>query len=157
MKNPQNLFSFIFKSRNITYYFSSTDFTPQGKNSFQDPISCRIHKYFLIKYCTSNIHLHMEMLTVPLSLPVTGMQLWDDGNRSPPFTATGTWDPSNTETQNGWAWKGPLEGTCSKAPAQTGPPTASCQGAFPCGFWISPEWETPQTPCATCASDQSPS
>lgn len=101
MKNPKNLFSFIFKSRNITYYFSSTDFTPQGKNSFQEPISFRIRKYFLIKCCTSNIHLHREMSTLPLSLPVTGMQLGDDGNRFPPFTATGTWDPSNTETQNG--------------------------------------------------------
>lgn len=32
MKNPKNMFSFIFKSRNTAYYFSSTDFTPQGKN-----------------------------------------------------------------------------------------------------------------------------
>lgn len=33
-----------------------------------------------------------------------------------------------SESQNSWGWKGPLEVTCSKPPAQAGPPRTGCAG-----------------------------
>jgi len=57
----------------------------------------------------------------------------------------------NTESQNGWGWKGPLEVTWSTIPAQAGPPTTSCPRPCSYSFWTPPKLETPQPLRATCS------
>lgn len=48
-----------------------------------------------------------------------------------------------TGSQNGWGGKGPLEVTCSMAPAQARPSRTGCPGLCRGSFWVSSRWGTP--------------
>lgn len=54
------------------------------------------------------------------------------------------------ESQTGWAWKGPLEVTQSKPPAQAGPSGAGSPGPGPNCVWVPPSREPLWASCA-CA------
>ena len=64
---------------------------------------------------------------------------------------------TESQSQHGRGWQGPLWVTQSNPPAKAGSPTAGCTGPCPGGAGISPEKETPQPPWAACSSAPSPS
>ena len=49
-------------------------------------------------------------------------------------------------------WEGTSENDLVQPLLKAGPPTASCSGPCPVGFWISQRMETPQALWATCTS-----